>query len=328
MNIFEFLGQPADLRTEKKVVQLVKHYDDVNPKAEEGILHKKVKFPMYGQVKKDGVFSALVIREDGQAAIFNRTGKRMTNVQHLEEYYSKLAFSGILGTGVYFGELCCSGISLEMLSGIVNPNRVEALDGIQIAARDRMAIFFFDYVLLCDFIEGESNLSWRLRYTYLRTSMTGYSAVLPYEKLECEEAVRNYAEFHTNRGEEGIIIKQDVEWKAGAKDWHQMKIVRGLHYDLECIGWEEGTGKYSGKVANLLFRFKNGKTIKAMLGKGWTIEDARIMWLSLNGYAFNREHNPIGKIFHVSGLQPSSKNGLIRLPKVRELRMDKTEADF
>lgn len=57
-----------------------------------------------------------------------------------------------------------------------------------------------------------------------------------------------------------------------------MKIVRGVSYDLECVGIEEGTGKYKGKVANLIFRWKEGKTVKAMLGKGWTHHDAKQMF--------------------------------------------------
>lgn len=326
-NIFEYLGKPADYRTEKKVVQLVKHYDDVNPKAEEGILHKKVQFPMYAQVKKDGVFAALVVHNE-KARLFNRTGKRLTNVEHLEEYYSDMSWLGHIEDGVYFGELCCDGISLEMLSGIVNPNRVNPLDGSQIAARDRMAIFFFDMITLCEFISGHSHRGWLLRYHSLLLNMHKRSAVIPYSLIQDEETLREFAKKHIDKGEEGIVAKQDVEWKAGAKDWHQMKIVRGIHVDLECIGWEEGAGKYAGHVVNLLFRYAKGKTIKAMLGKGWTMEDARAMWLGLNGFTFTSACEPVGKIFHVSGLQPSSKNGVIRLPKVRELRIDKSEADF
>ena len=49
MNIFEFVGLPADHRKVKKIYQLVKQMDDVNPKAHLGIWHKKVSWPMWGQ---------------------------------------------------------------------------------------------------------------------------------------------------------------------------------------------------------------------------------------------------------------------------------------
>jgi len=97
-----------------------------------------------------------------------------------------------------------------------------------------------------------------------------------------------------------------------------MKIVKQVSYDLECIGVEEGEGKYKGKIANLLFKWKDGQTIKAMLGEGWTHQDAKDMWESPSTY--------IGKVYKVYALQESSK-GKLRLPKVGERRFDK-EADF
>ena len=123
MNIFEFFGKPADFRSEKKIFQLVKHFDDVNPKAEQGVYHKKVEFPMYGQVKRDGVFCAVVVYK-GVVHLFNRTGKMLTSVVCLWDRLSKLQLSD----GVYFGELLSyADCILEQLSGVVNPNRVKTL---------------------------------------------------------------------------------------------------------------------------------------------------------------------------------------------------------
>ncbi|MGE3613994.1 MAG: hypothetical protein AB7G20_11030, partial [Sulfurimonas sp.] len=85
------------------------------------------------------------------------------------------------------------------------------------------------------------------------------------------------------------------------------------------------TGKYKGKVANLIFRWKNGKQVKAMLGKGWTHDQAAEMWVSYNSQDMP-SYNLIGQIFHVHALQESSK-GVLRLPKVMEMRMDKEVAD-
>ncbi|QYC97019.1 ATP-dependent DNA ligase [Klebsiella phage IME184] len=96
-----------------------------------------------------------------------------------------------------------------------------------------------------------------------------------------------------------------------------------VSYDLTCIGWEEGKGKYKGKVANLIFKWKGGKTVKAMLGKGWTHEDAERMYHDIK---HGGELNVIGKIFAVKALQESSK-GVLRLPKAGELRHDKEEPD-
>lgn len=328
MNIFQFLGLPANHRAENKVVQLVKHFDDVNKRSEEGIFHKKVSFPMYAQVKKDGVFCALVVSDEHGVAMFNRTGKRFTNVDELEGFYSYLLADGKIDAGVYFGELCNQGCSLEILSGLVNPNRVNPLVESQKSLIKHSEIYFFDEVTIYEFISGKAERCFLERQASLLVEMIEHSEVLTLKQINSYAELIRFSKVCIAGGEEGAVFKQDVEWLAGAKDWHQMKVVRGVSYDLVCTGYEEGTGKYKGLVANLLFKLDDKRTVKAMLGKGWNHSDARNMYVELN-YMFgaNTEDNPIGKIFEVYGLQPSSKNGLIRLPKVGELRHDKTVPD-
>lgn len=321
MNIFEFLGKPADWRTGDKVVQLVKHFDDVNKRIDEGILHKQVSFPMYAQCKKDGNFAALVVRADGEVALFNRRGSRFTNCENVESYWKGAG----INAGVYLGELCSEECSLEQLSGVVNPNRVKELDYEQKLIKHRLNIFFFDMVTICEFISGHSHRKYNShRFGAMVQQIDGYGDWLALDIVNNEAELRAYAKRMIDHGQEGAVFKQDVEWKAGAKDWHQMKIVRGVSYDLQCIGVEEGTGKYTGKVANLLFRWKGGKTIKCMLGKGWTHADAERMFEARHG-VYN-DDNPIGQVFEVYALQESSK-GKLRLPKAGELRHDK-EYDF
>lgn len=331
MNVFEFLGKPADYRPKNKVVQLVKHFAEVNPKHEEGIYHKRFSFPLFAQCKRDGVFSMLVVRSDGRCGVFGRTGERLSNTENLVSYYEGLVGLG-LDAGVYFGEMVThSDCSLEEMSGILNPNRTKALETQeQKLIKHRLYIAFFDEVTICEFISGHSHRNYSNRYTALYQQMGDTECVLDYDVVNNVEELMQYADRMIHNGQEGAVFKQDVEWKAGAKDWHQMKVVRRYEVDLLCIGWEEGTGKYTGLVANLLFRYKNGKTVKAMLGKGWTHQDARDLFIGCKSAVDEACFllNPLGKIFRVYGLQPSSKNGVIRLPKVGEIRHDKAEPDF
>lgn len=334
-NVFEFLGKPSDYRPKNKVVQLVKHFAEVNPKHEEDILHKKVTFPMYAQCKRDGVFSMLVVRADGKCAIFGRTGEQLANTENLVSYYEGLVELG-LDAGVYFGEMVTScAYTLEVISGILNPNRNKPLEtDVQRYIKHNLYIAFFDMVTICEFISGHSHRKFKTRWDALFLRLGDTECVLSLDVVHNIEELFQYSDRLIKEGHEGAVFKQDVEWKAGAKDWHQMKVVRKYEVDLECIGWEEGTGKYTGLVANLLFRYKGGKTVKAMLGKGWTHQDAMSMFNCIKrGHSGNEQgyypwSQPVGKIFRVYGLQPSSKNGVIRLPKVGDLRFDKAEPDF
>ncbi|UVD41752.1 putative ATP-dependent DNA ligase [Klebsiella phage KPN7] len=322
MNIFEFLGLPWDHRNHP--VQLVKHMEEVP--------ESKRQLPLYAQVKRDGIFSATVVRHDGRVGIFGRTGKKLSNVEHLESRFS------CLPAGVYLGELQSMAVDiyLEALSGVVNPDRVNELDFIGQQIKDELYVDFFDMVTLSDFIGGVAVAPFTKRHAGLVKRITAHLApdiscvydtyhdnYLPITQCNTWEEVEAFAQKHIDAGREGAVFKRDVDWEAGHKGWRQMKIVRTVAYDLRCIGWEEGKGKYTGKVANLIFKWHGTQKVKAMLGKGWSHEDATRMYNEIKN---GGELNVIGRIFTVYGLQDSSK-GKIRLPKVGELRHDKEDAD-
>lgn len=313
MNVFEFLGLPEDHR--RHPVQLVKHRDEVP--------EKKLTFPCYAQVKRDGIFAAVVVRHDSTVGIYGRTGKRLANCEALCE-----GFKGF-PAGVYFGELQSMAVDiyLEALSGVVNPNRTEPLDFIGQQIKDNLYIDFFDMLTIKAFTEGKTDVTFLKRYDALcrrlQPHLSGNNSILPITPCHSEQEVEAYAKSHIEAGREGAVFKLDCDYEAGHKGYRQTKIVRMVSYDLTCIGWEEGKGKYAGKVANLIFKWKGGKTVKAMLGRGWSHEDAAQMYHDIK---HGGRLNVIGKIFAVKALQESSK-GVLRLPKAGELRHDKEVPD-
>lgn len=319
MNIFEHLGLAANHRKENKVTQLVKHYAEVIDKHKQG---KRLAV----QLKEDGVCAITVIR-DGMATIFSRTGRKFTNTSELCQYISHLH----MRDGVYFGEMVCSNVSLEKLSGAVNPNRTKPLDSDEVSSNLRMR--FFDLISIHSFVKGTSDTPYWRRYNNLvervneavgESEREDAISVIPLIMVQGEGAINKYLNMAVERGEEGlVIVNLDADWEAGHKGWRKMKLVRGCDYDLRCIGYEEGKGKYVGLVANLVFQWKKGETIKCMLGKGWTHEMAREMFQEIQA---GHKDSPIGKVFQVYALEESSK-GKLRLPKVGEQRMDKSEAD-
>lgn len=316
MNIWEFLWLPSNHRPEDKTVMKVKHIDDVPA--------SKVSWPMYGQIKKDGVF-ALIPKSEGHCATFSRTGKMFQNMNKMS-----LDFALSDSTdGIYIAELCNDSCSLEELSGMVNPNRNKPLTPEQEMVMGKSYFAFHDYIPVEEFVAGESSRIYSERGSQLCTHLSLDYSVLPIITLADEDQADTFYEMAIASGEEGIVIKPEETWEAGHKGYKMMKRVRGVDYDLLCIGVEEGKGKYKGLAANLFFRWKGGQTIKCMLGKGWTHEHAKQLWRAAHSDMFSddMQYNPIGKIFQVYALQESSK-GKLRLPKVGELRHDKTEADI
>lgn len=311
MNVFEFLGLDAEHRTHP--FQLVKHRDEVP--------ESKLKFPVYGQIKRDGVFCAVVVY-NGKAGVFGRTGKELINTEAVANRYKDAP------VGLYLGELQTMALAhLEALSGVVNPNRVNELDFQGEQIKENLYVDFFDMLTIKAFIEGKTNITFLKRYDALHKRLdgilSGEDCILSLEPCNNEDDVQKFSDYQIRQGREGAVFKHDDDYESGHKGYRQTKIVRTISYDLTCIGWEEGKGKYKGKVANLIFKWKDGKTVKAMLGKGWSHDDATKMY---NDIKLGGSLMPIGRIFAVKALQESSK-GVLRLPKVSELRHDKEIAD-
>lgn len=325
MNIFEFLGsEPRDI---KKVTQLVKHWDEVTEK------NKKNK-TFSVQVKADGVCSIVVVK-DLEVKIFSRTGKEFSNMQTVIKNLPELP------DGVYLGEVHVPKhiASLEEVSGLVNPNRVNLLTDLQVRVTWSFKFMFFDYIDTESFIAGKCPTSFVDRMNNLceilgvstnsnsmyPIELTHFISVCPGRQVDSEETILALYKLATNaHGEEGIVIRDaKSNWLAGHKGFRAMKLVRGVDYDLLCIDVEEGTGKYEGKIANLIFKWEGNKTVKAMLGKGWTHVMAEDMYNNIK----SGTSTPVGKIFQVTALEESSK-GKLRLPKVGEERFDKLKADI
>lgn len=308
--IWSFLGY-EEIRKPEKTAMKVKHIDDVPA--------SKITFPVSGQIKKDGVYLLVVKKQDGETAMFSRTGKLFQNLDALSLEFGRTPSQ----LGVYIAELCNNGCSLEALSGMVNPNRTKGLNEAMVSLMKGCYMVFHDYLTIDEFFNGESTVTYSNRLQRLDQNLYEYYRISKTVTIYSMEDILSYADSVIANDEEGVVLKPEEGWLAGHKGYRMMKIVRGVDYDLECVGVEEGTGKYAGKVANLVFKWKDGETISCMLGKGWTHDDAEVMWAE----RFNAMHTPVGKVFHVHALQESSK-GKLRLPKVGEQRIDKTVADI
>lgn len=319
MNVFEFL-QEEDLRKGNKIVQLVKHMDEVPESRKKGVEYWMV------QPKYDGCFG-MIVKYKGQAKMFGRTGKGLQNCGDLS--YQVLNLER-LPDGVYIGEVCADVCSLEELSGIIQPNRKKELDEDDNFVKNSLHFPVHDWLSIEEFLEGESTRDAKERIDKVEDIFNLNSdRVYAITTTQCKnlDEARKLANVFISEEMEGAVIKNpDCGWKAGHKGFHAMKFVRGVDYDLECIGYEEGTGKYEGKVANLLFRWRDGKVIKAMLGKGWTHDMAEEMFQIIGASDLGVDDGPVGSIFQVYALQESSK-GVLRLPKVGEHRWDKDTPD-
>ena len=310
----------AALAARKHPVQLVKNEDDLS-KAERA----RMTWPAVATVKEDGVYAAVCWPSDqAYPAFISRTG----NVFYMQDDIGRRIArkSGLVDEtcrrDVFIVELCNPELSLEVLSGLVNTNRKAPWsDSERQLMLDYGTLIVRDVLTIDEFMQGRSNVPYGLRLSTLR-SMFPVCNVVRYAILHDQESWEGYAQDWIDAGEEGAVLHQlKAPWVAGPKSEVSIKRVRGIDLDLRCTGWSLGKGKRSAQIAKLYFEYK-GKSFSADLGKGWT--DAKRDELTARAQSLNDDVT--GSIFHIHGLQESSK-GVIRLPKVCEERVDKTEAD-
>lgn len=296
---------------EKKFTMLVKNYDDTK-------WGKKNPFPAIVMEKEDGVCT-LAVNIFGTCMFFSRTGKRLQNCEALEDVLS--SFDCLRNTVVCL-ELCNSSLSLEKISGIVNPNRVEELEPElleEFEAGRYMAAF--DMITLSEFLEGRSDVYFTDRLNSLTCDINGGNLPLcvPANMLVfSQEEMGSFYDTIEQKGGEGVVLCQiNAPWIAGYKNHHKTKKVRGVDFDLEVLDVVEGKGKRAGMVGKLIVRYRDGKPLGV---DGRFTDETRIAW-------FKQPELIVGKIVHVHALQLGSK-GALRLPKVRAVRMDKFIGDF
>lgn len=300
-------------------VQLVKHLDEVP--------ESKIKYPLIAQKKFDGLYVLTVVTRDS-IRFFSRTGK-----EYYQELGTWLPNYSELTDGVYIGELCNDAIELEVLAGYVSTNRKKQWSDDDCYLMKHTYIMFHDYLKLDELLDGHSDTSYRNRYSNLENRLRN-AGILEYivesKLIYGREHADAYTENLISQGSEGAVFKDpNANWEAGHKGYRSMKIVRGLHVDLLCVGVEYGKGKRTGQVAKLQFSYK-GNVFSADLGKGWTDERRKALTQGYEAEEFHGARNdadPIGKIWEVKALQESSTGKALRLPKVVRVREDKETPD-
>jgi len=311
MSLFDEVKCIGDIFPELKdlpeVVQLCKHFKDIKD-------YTKIKFPVANEVKVDGVYCFVTVLHDGRTYAFGRSGLLFTNLGFVAQRFSNCC------AGVYINEIANDLFTLEQLSGVTSPARVNPLE--PNVAADHLAYThanLHDYLTIEEFVAGSSNCPYSERRAYLTEINKSGEPEVKMELIHTLEEFEAASDEMIAHGEEGSCGKPlSGTWKRGRRDHNCFKKVREIKLDLECIRVEDGKGKRAGIVANMFFRWKNGTELKADLGKGYSDLDRLAMY----------QNPPIGKIFLVTAMQESSVNGVLRKAKVGMIREDKTVADF
>lgn len=291
----------------------------------------KMPFPAIVQMKMDGMrFNAKVDAFTNTVEYRSRNGKIIDmNTENMDIVFQLMAKNIGMGQVVFDGELLVVDKDEKPLerktgNGILN----KAVKGtITSADRDRIRAVVWDVIPLKYFLEGKCDVGYHDRLVTLATAVDHIGpALAPLVTVVSTDLVASIDDANTifakylAAGQEGIILKSmEGPWE-DKRAKHQIKFKDVKDCDLKCVGWEEGTGKYVGKLGALVLESSDG-SVKVSVGTGFTDEMRETINKDVIGSIVTVKYN--------ARITSDSNKGIdsLFLPVFQEVRIEKTKAD-
>lgn len=292
-------------RDKSHLVQLCLPREKMNNK-------KTPQFPLMYSEKLDGVF-CFALCDLTSVHIFSRTGEEYLSLEHLKpELYD---ISKTLGTNIIIFEGYAKGVPQPTISGWCRDTKAQHYE---VGAYVHDALSLDEFWGTCEarpYEERSQELN-RIEFwqSYHHTFLV--PQYFAYTWSEIDKA----AERIWNAGGEGLVVRDpSVGYLPGKRNETMMKVKKDISYDLKVLSLQEGTGKYTGMVGALVCQFRGGKEV--VVGTGLT-DAQRKRWWSEFFY-----DEIVGKIVQIDAMSESTK-GVLREPRFKGIRTDKTEGDF
>lgn len=276
----------------------------------------RLKFPVLASEKLDGVYG-LVVCTLTDTFIFSRTGEEYLSLNHLKPEFQALFKS--TKKPVFICELYTQAIPQPVISGWCRDKKEQHED---------IHAYVHDNLSLLQFVEGTTADTYEIREAHLCDSFFNsryfgkypHIHFIPQRYITNKELLDEYARAIWDKGGEGVVARfVDAPYRAGKRNAEMIKIKKGVSFELRVVTTEEGTGKFSGMVGNLICEDAAGKQIK--VGTGMTTKERVHWWCDPSGW-----EDIIGKIVTVDAMSVSTK-GVLREPRYKGVRTDKKEVD-
>ena len=235
------------------------------------------------EVKLDGVRVITVVTSDG-LNLFSRNGKPFENFPQIADALTpileKLPSVDLGGRGYVFdGEIV--GESFQQLMRQAHRKSDAKTDG--------MVYHVFDIVPLPYFREGKWEKDQAGRLAHLERFKSQFDTtdcirIMPgmnvdLDTAEGHDVMRRFAEASVEQGYEGIMIKDiDAPYECKRSSaW--MKWKPTITVDLNIVGFEEGTGRNTGRLGAIICEgVDNDRTIRVNVGSGLSDDDRNEYW--------------------------------------------------
>jgi DNA ligase 1 len=259
---------------------------------------------VYIEPKLDGI-RCLAIVENGEAKLFTRAGKIITNFDNTVGRELLL-----LEDGCYDGEIMSTDFT-ELMRQVYRKEDKDISD-----------VYFaiFDYLTLDEWKakKGKHTLKKRKNTLNRQIGTAHAKEHLKYLKLvrftpdmlPSETRLKNVHDQWVAQGYEGIMIKDTDSLYSFGRDWSVMKYKAFFDADVPIVGLKEGTGKHQGKLGSFLVDYKG---VEVNVGSGLNDELREKLW---------GDPTIIGRIIEVR-YQEETPDGSLRFPTFVCFRKDK-----
>jgi hypothetical protein len=302
---------------------LIKEYPVMLCSPYEQKLVDKITFPAYAQMKMDGMrFNAIV--RDGKVEFRSRNGKEILLLGNLEAEFAALAgpvdcvFDGEL---LVMDNMTGQFIDRQTGNGILNKANKGTISA-EDAAKVHASVW--DVIPYAYFTDGHCPTPYSTRFAKLESLVSHQNSEgkkiwsVASTIVETLDQAQEIFQDYLAKGYEGIILKDgNGEWE-DKRSKGQIKFKGELECDLKIVGFEQGTGKYSGQLGAIVCE-SSDSVVKVNVGSGFNDEQR---------LSFSQEI--IGKIVAVKyNARITNKQGeqSLFLPIFIELREDKDVAD-
>ena len=302
--------------------ELIHDYPCMLCSASDEKLISKFEFPAMVQLKMDGMrFNAIV--KNGVVEYRSRNGKEIHGIKHLDQDFIVLSGSK---NCVFDGELVVNdkGIILDRQTGngILN----KAVKGtISDLESHKIRATVWDVIDYEDFTVGYSSVPYRDRFERITSTIfTDAVRVVEHQMVESIIEAREVFDRYLAEGQEGIILKAgDAPWE-NKRVKHQLKFKGELECDLRIVGYEEGTGKYVGRLGAIICESgsTDNRVLTVNVGSGFSDDLRTNLW--------HIRDELLGKIVALkynSRIKNKQGGDSLFLPIFLEIREDKTDAD-
>ena len=286
-------------------------------------LLQNFEMPCYSQEKLDGLYCDIVVTDD-KVTYLSRAGNNLFLNTDDSDYALGLINDND-GDFVLQGEVLVLNEDKETLMP-----REESNGYINSHDRDMSRIVFvlWDRIPYEDFVRGECKIEYKHRFDHCKQ----IELELPYnfqlvDNRVCntvQDIIDHFTDVRTNEGEGTVIKNINGNFWSSTTSKDQLKIKVIIEVDLKIVGFKPGKGKFEGKVGSILCQSSDGLLEVGVSGMNDKTRDyittnidslinkEQIVTVKMNGVMYNKTGDGKHSAF---------------LPRLKELRYDKSEAD-